>query len=42
VRRLIELRQWSIESILLTQAAADNIGDVLPLTTAPIYLVDQE
>jgi len=42
VRRLIDLRQWSIESILLTPAAADTISDVLPLTTAPIYLVDQD
>jgi tRNA G18 (ribose-2'-O)-methylase SpoU len=41
VRRLIELRQWSIESILLTQPAADNLADVLPLTTAPILIVDQ-
>jgi len=42
VRRLLELRQWSIESILLTQAAADNLDDVLPLTTAPIFIVDQD
>jgi tRNA G18 (ribose-2'-O)-methylase SpoU len=42
VRRLIELRHWSIQSILLTQAAADNLADVLPLTAAPIYRVDQE
>lgn len=42
VRRLIELRRWSIESILLTQLAADTLSDVLPLTTAPIYLVDQQ
>lgn len=42
VRRLIDLRQWSIESILLTPAAADTISDVLPLTTAPIYIVDQD
>jgi tRNA G18 (ribose-2'-O)-methylase SpoU len=42
VRRLLELRHWSIESILLTQNAADTLIDVLPQTTAPIYLVDQE
>jgi len=41
VRRLIDLRQWSIESILLTPAAAENLHDVLPLTDAPIYLVEQ-
>jgi tRNA G18 (ribose-2'-O)-methylase SpoU len=42
VRRLIELRHWAIHSILLTQAAADNLADVLPLTTAPVYRVEQE
>lgn len=42
VRRLIELRQWAIESILLTQPAADNLSDVLPLTGAPIYRVAQD
>lgn len=42
VRRLIELRRWPIESILLTHAAADNLADVLPLTTAPVYRVAQE
>jgi tRNA G18 (ribose-2'-O)-methylase SpoU len=41
VRRLLDLRHWSIESILLTAAAADNLRDVLHLTDAPIYLVDQ-
>ncbi len=41
VRRLIDLRQWSIESILLTPAAAENLDDVLHLTNSPIYLVDQ-
>jgi tRNA G18 (ribose-2'-O)-methylase SpoU len=41
VRRLLELRHWHIESILLTQAAANTLADVLPLTSAPIYLVDQ-
>ena len=42
VRRLIDLRHWSIESILLTPAAADNLADVLPLTRAPIYRVAQD
>jgi tRNA G18 (ribose-2'-O)-methylase SpoU len=42
VRRLIELRQWSIESILLTQPAADTLADILPKTDAPIYVADQE
>ena len=41
VRRLLDLRQWRIESILLTQPAAHNLADVLGHTTAPIYLVDQ-
>ena len=41
VRRLLDLRHWSIESILLTAAAADNLRDVLHLTDASIYLVDQ-
>lgn len=42
VRRLLELQQWSIESILLTPPAAGNLADVLHLTTAPIYIVEQE
>jgi tRNA G18 (ribose-2'-O)-methylase SpoU len=41
VRRLIDLRHWEIESILLTQNAADSLADVLPNNTAPVYLVDQ-
>jgi len=41
VRRLLDLQHWDIHSILLTQPAADAIADVLPKTTAPIYLVDQ-
>lgn len=41
VRRLLDLRHWNVESILLTSAAADNLRDVLDLTNAPIYLVDQ-
>jgi tRNA G18 (ribose-2'-O)-methylase SpoU len=42
VRRLIELQQWPIESILMTAPAAESLVDVLPLTGAPIYLVEQE
>jgi len=42
VRRLIELQQWPIESILLTPAAAENLADVLGVTRAPVYVVDQE
>ena len=41
VRRLLELRQWPIQSILLSAAAAENLIDVLANTSAPIYLVDQ-
>ena len=41
VRRLLDLRHWNIDSILLTPAAADNLSDVLPLSNAPIYLVAQ-
>jgi len=41
VRRLIDLRQWQVESIMLTPAALENLSDVLHLATAPIYLVDQ-
>lgn len=41
VRRLLDLRHWKIESVLLTRAAANNLRDVLHLTGAPIYLVDQ-
>lgn len=42
VRRLIELRQWTIESILITQPALANLADVLPHTSAPIYIADQD
>lgn len=42
VRKLLDLRHWALHSILLTAAAADNLGDVLPLTDAPIYVVDQD
>ncbi|MEY4093336.1 MAG: hypothetical protein RLZZ53_535 [Acidobacteriota bacterium] len=41
VRRLLDLQHWDIDSILLTQPAAESIADVLPKTRAPIYLVDQ-
>ena len=41
VRRLLDLQQWPIESILLTQPAASNLQDVLDKTTAPVYLVEQ-
>jgi tRNA G18 (ribose-2'-O)-methylase SpoU len=42
VRRLIELRHWTIESILVTSAAIDNLADVLPHTTAPIFVAEQD
>mgnify|MGYP003343727593 FL=1 len=42
VRRLLELRHWTVSSILLTPPAADSLADVLPFTQAPIYLVDQD
>jgi tRNA G18 (ribose-2'-O)-methylase SpoU len=42
VRRLIELQQWPIESILVTAPAAESLVDILPLTGAPIYLTDQD
>ena len=41
VRRLLDLRHWDVHSVLLTPAAADNLHDVLHMTSAPIYLVDQ-
>lgn len=42
VRRLIDLRHWDVESILLTEPAEESLADVLPNTTAPVYLADQE
>jgi tRNA G18 (ribose-2'-O)-methylase SpoU len=42
VRRLIDLRHWEIESILLTQAAAESLDDVLQRVHAPLYLIDQD
>jgi len=41
VRRLLELHHWTIESILLTPAAIDSLGNSLNATTAPIYVVEQ-
>jgi tRNA G18 (ribose-2'-O)-methylase SpoU len=41
VRRLIDLRHWEIESILLTQPAVESLADVLPNTSAPVYVADQ-
>ena len=41
VRRLLELQQWPIDSILLTQAAGNGLADVLDKSPAPIYVVDQ-
>jgi tRNA G18 (ribose-2'-O)-methylase SpoU len=41
VRRLIELRQWDIESILVTNSAAEALADVLKDTIAPVYVADQ-
>jgi len=41
VRRLIDLRHWDVESILLTEPAQEGLADVLPNTTAPVYLADQ-
>lgn len=41
VRRLIDLQQWPIASILLTAAAAENLADVLHRAHAPIYVVEQ-
>ena len=41
VRRLLDLRQWPVESILLTPAAAGPLMDALDITSAPVYLVEQ-
>lgn len=41
VTRLIALPRWKTHSILVTQAAADNIGATLDRTEAPVYLADQ-
>jgi tRNA G18 (ribose-2'-O)-methylase SpoU len=41
VRRLLDLQHWAIDSFLLTQPAADALADVLPKSTAPVYLAEQ-
>ena len=41
VRQLLSRPRWRLHSILLTAATAENLGDVLPLTNAPIYVVAQ-
>ena len=41
VRQLLGLRRWDLHSVLLTASAAVNLADVLHLTTAPVYLVEQ-
>jgi tRNA G18 (ribose-2'-O)-methylase SpoU len=41
VRRLLDLQQWPIDSILLTHPAANGLADVLDKTAAPVYIVDQ-
>lgn len=41
VRQLLELRHWDVHSILLTASAAEALADVLHLTPAPIFLVEQ-
>jgi tRNA G18 (ribose-2'-O)-methylase SpoU len=42
VRRLIDLRHWAIDSILLTQPAADALADMLPKAAAPVYIAEQQ
>ena len=41
VRQLLNLPRWQLHSILLTAATAENLGDVLQLTNAPVYVVAQ-
>ena len=41
VRQLLNLPRWQLHSILLTAATAENLGDVLSLAKAPIYVVAQ-
>jgi tRNA G18 (ribose-2'-O)-methylase SpoU len=41
VRRLIDLQHWQIDSFLLTQPAAEALADVLPKSTAPVYIAEQ-
>jgi tRNA G18 (ribose-2'-O)-methylase SpoU len=40
-RRLLDLQHWAIDSFLLTQPAAEALADVLPKTSAPVYIADQ-
>ena len=42
LKRLVASTRFETESILLTPAARDNLGDILDLAHAPIYLVAQE
>ena len=42
VRRLIDLQEWAIDSILVTQPAAAALTDILPKTKAPVYIGSQE
>ena len=42
VRRLLDLRQWAMHSLLLTSAAAQSLEDLMYRTAAPVYVVDQE
>lgn len=41
VARLITLPRWTMQSILVTRAAADSLGATLEHATAPVYLADQ-
>lgn len=41
VTRLLALPQWTTQSILVTNAAADRLGATLDRTSAPVYLADQ-
>jgi tRNA G18 (ribose-2'-O)-methylase SpoU len=42
VRRLVESSRFSVGSILVTSAALDDLADLLPQVTAPIFVVEQE
>ena len=41
VERLLALPQWQTHSVLVTQAASDNLGATLDRTDAAIYLTEQ-
>jgi len=41
VTRLLALPQWTTHSILVTKAAADNLGATLDRIDAPVYVADQ-